>query len=289
MQILEGGIAFFDSGIGGLTVLAECKKRLPNEIFYYYGDNARAPYGNLTRETILSYVEEAFETFTALKVKAAVLACNTATAVCAEALRTRYPFPIVGAEPAVFPAAKAGGEVFVLSTAATTASERFARLCNNARKRYPQAIVRPISCPTLAGEIEEHLFEEGYDFTKNLPTGNPAAVVLGCTHYIYIKETVRSFYAAPTFDGNKGIAERLRSVLVLPPTRPFSEKDRDGRPLLTSLYPTDPLGGQKGAKNPFSGEDRPPFLYFLGSGAARCRTVFEQMFANPYNKRDSGG
>lgn len=81
MQIPQGGVAFFDSGIGGLTVLAKCKQRLPNEIFYYYGDNERAPYGNLPPDQIERYVFQAFDELQSLKIKAAVIACNTATAV----------------------------------------------------------------------------------------------------------------------------------------------------------------------------------------------------------------
>ena len=76
MQISKGGIAFFDSGIGGLTVLYEAKKLLPNEIFYYYGDNGRAPYGNLPEEKITRFVGEAFEVFQNFAVKASVLACS---------------------------------------------------------------------------------------------------------------------------------------------------------------------------------------------------------------------
>ena len=105
MQIAEGGIAFFDSGIGGLTVLAECCRQIKGGVFYYYGDNTHAPYGNLPPEKIKEYVFQAFEKFRRLKVRAAVIACNTATAVCVEELRKKYDFPIIGAEPAVYSAA----------------------------------------------------------------------------------------------------------------------------------------------------------------------------------------
>ncbi|MBQ8309104.1 MAG: aspartate/glutamate racemase family protein [Clostridia bacterium] len=119
MGIPSGGVAFFDSGIGGLTVLAECKKFLPDRLFYYYGDNENAPYGNRKKETIEKYVLTAFERLRELAPQAAVVACNTATAVCVEKLRKIYSFPIVGAEPAVFAAAKRGGEIYVLATKAT--------------------------------------------------------------------------------------------------------------------------------------------------------------------------
>ena len=109
----KGGIAFFDSGIGGLTTLSACldyaKARNFSGInYYYYGDNFRAPYGNLSDKQIFSYVDEIFSRFQALEVSAAVLACNTATAVCAERLREKYPFPIIGIEPSILPAMREG-------------------------------------------------------------------------------------------------------------------------------------------------------------------------------------
>ena len=110
----KGGIAFFDSGIGGLTTLSSCvdyaqAHNLGGINYYYYGDNFHAPYGNLSEGQIFSYVDEIFSRFKSLEVSAAVLACNTATAVCAERLREKYTFPIIGLEPAILPAAKEGG------------------------------------------------------------------------------------------------------------------------------------------------------------------------------------
>jgi glutamate racemase len=126
MHVQKGGIAFFDSGIGGLTVLAECQKYLKSHILYYYGDNARAPYGNLSHSVMWSYVKEAFDLFADLQVKAAVVACNTVTALCIENLRKNYSFPIIGAEPAIMQAARqTEGEVLILATKGTLESERF--------------------------------------------------------------------------------------------------------------------------------------------------------------------
>lgn len=245
MSILKGGVAFFDSGIGGLTVLNECRKKLPNETFYYYGDNENAPYGNLPPEKIVRFVFSAFEKFQELEVKAAVIACNTATAVCAELLREKYTFPIIGAEPAIFTAAQKGGRVFVLTTRATYESARFRALCDRAEKRFPQASVIPKACDKLAGEIEKRLLEKTYDFSSLLPPGKPDSVVLGCTHYIYLKEKIGEFYNAETFDGNFGMAKRLAS---------FLEK-----------MPTENMPG----KAP---------VFFLGNSKDRNKYVFEQMF-----------
>lgn len=251
----QSGVAFFDSGIGGLTVLAECVKRGISAPFYYYGDNLHAPYGNLPRETIRKRVFAAFDVFSSLGVKAAVVACNTATAVCVDSLREQYDFPIVGAEPAVFSAAKHGGEVLVLTTRATYESGRFRALCGRAENAYAGAYLRLCPCDALAGEIETRLFDASYDFSSFLPIGEPNAVVLGCTHYIFLKKRIEAFYGCKVYDGNEGMARRLESVLGLK-----NEKGRDRQPPLT---PPAAI----------------PEITFLGEAGEYNKRIFEQMFA----------
>ena len=178
----KGGVAFFDSGIGGLSVLHACVSAGYDGVCYYYGDNARAPYGNLPMDRIRAYVDEAFELFSYLQVRAVVVACNTVTAVCLDALRERYPFPIIGTEPALIPAAKQGGEILLMATRATVESDRLRRLIDKTREMYPSAKIRAVACDGLAGGIEKGLpFSE---LKKLLPTCAPDVVVLGCTHYI---------------------------------------------------------------------------------------------------------
>ncbi|MBQ9728756.1 MAG: glutamate racemase [Clostridia bacterium] len=247
MYIPEGGIAFFDSGIGGLTTLCECAKRIFGENFYYYGDNTHAPYGNLSYEIIRNYVFNAFDNIACFRPKAAVVACNTATAVCVEDLRKRYSFPIVGAEPAIFAAAKNGGLVYVLSTKATFESIRFRQLCRRVETFYPNCTLVPYACEGLAGEIESRLLDTEYDFTGSLPKGDPDSVVLGCTHYIFIKKQIEQFYACSCYDGNAGMAQRLRSFLP----SDFSE----------------------------NGTQNSPSIFFLGNAKNTNQTIYEQMFA----------
>ncbi len=213
MKIPKGGIGFFDSGIGGLTVLNACKKRIPSSIFYYYGDNFHAPYGNLPERKIKKYVFQAMKRFQKLRASAVVIACNTVTAVCIEDLRKRFSFPIIGAEPAVFLGAKVGGEVFVLSTRATYNSSRFQALCKRANEKYPQCKITAYACDRLAGEIEKNIGKGEIDLISLLPRGNPRTVVLGCTHYVYIAERIKKFYGCETVDGNEGIAIRLQAIL----------------------------------------------------------------------------
>ncbi len=260
MRILKGGIAFFDSGIGGMTVLAECQKRCKGEIFYYYGDNKHAPYGNLPPAKIRRYVEKAFRKFRRLKVKAVVVACNTVTALCVDELRKKYPFPIIGAEPALYTAAKRGGEIFALVTRATYKSERFQRLLAETARRYPAAKVSAYPCDLLAGMIEFHITDPEFCYEQYFPSGEPNGVVLGCTHYIYIKEAIAAFYQCATYDGNAGIAKQLCATLQ----KQTNTNKRSGE--------KSKKGQKRVEKGAFFG------IFFLGSGKKGNKRLYKQMF-----------
>lgn len=277
MYLPTGGIAFFDSGVGGLTVLHECILRGNGNLFYYYGDNQNAPYGNLSSARIYAYARRALDMFHVLQPAAAVLACNTVTAVCAEQLRAQYPFPIVGAEPAVMPACAQGGKVLVLATPVTCQSEKFIRLCDRARAKYPQTqlIIHP--CPHLAGAIEQGGINADFDVSIHIPTMPVQSIVLGCTHYIYIKEQIKERFGCQVFDGNLGISTRLSTLLssrnqgdLSTKTQRFihtDEKIRDSQPLFSTIS----LKGGKTAK-----------IHFLGACAHINKMFYEQMFAIPY-------
>ena len=206
-----GAIIFFDSGVGGLTLLRECARRLPGENFVYFGDNGNAPYGNRPEREIRSLVFRAFKMFARIPVRAAVIACNTVTALCADELRAAYPFPVVGVEPAVRPAAARGGRVLLLATRATLSSGRVRRLvAANAAK----AEIIPFCPARLAGEIEKNIFGlSAIRLQDHLPRGRFDAVVLGCTHYIFLRERIADFYKCPVFDGNTGTADHLAEIL----------------------------------------------------------------------------
>ena len=269
MHPLKGGVAVFDSGIGGLTVLSACRQYCPEQSFYYYGDNLRAPYGNLTEARIREYARELFDAFEALNVSAAVIACNTVTAVCIDWLRARYTFPIIGAEPAVLPAMCHEGETLVLATNATCQSVRFQKLCQTAQRLHPNARLRVVPCCALAGEIEKHIHNPDYDFTSYLPEGAPNSVVLGCTHYVYIKEKIERFYSCPVFDGNVGIARRLSGILS-----ELNAIDRDGQPLVTSAK----IEGALNVEKSYFLDIYNPYVYFIGASASVNKSIYEQMF-----------
>ncbi|GHU99748.1 glutamate racemase [Clostridia bacterium] len=211
-------IGIFDSGAGGLTVLKECRALLPAEDFIYYADNANVPYGNKPREIIERLTADATKRLIGYGVKAIVLACNTATAASAAALRARYNIPVIGLEPALKPAARyaQGGKVLVLATEATVKREKFARLL----KVYGNGNTLVAPQKDLARLIEENLddlsvLEAKAERAVAPHRENLKAVVLGCTHYIFIKEYLQRA-AGPDvafFDGNAGTARQLRRRL----------------------------------------------------------------------------
>ena len=205
-------VGIFDSGIGGLSVLDTCARLLPNLRYYYYGDNQRAPYGNRSEEEILAFSREAFDCFLKLKVDAAVIACNTATACAIDELRRSYPFPVIGMEPAVKPAAAQCQKVLVLTTKATACSARMQMLMG----RFPSCEFTLWPCQNLALAIEKYItVGENFLLSAHLPEGKFDGVVLGCTHYSIFAHEIATYYSAPVFDGNFGTAKRLATVLKL--------------------------------------------------------------------------
>ena len=203
-------VGIFDSGIGGLTVLDECRRRLPCLQYYYYGDNQRAPYGGRSEEEILSFTKEALDYFVKIRADAVVLACNTATAAAVSELRRMYALPIIGMEPAVKPAAQSCKKVLVIATQRTIESARLKVLV----ERFPGCEFTLAACPHLAFAIEKYYTEgESFLLSAHLPEGKFDGVVLGCSHYSFFARQIARYYSAPTFDGNAGTAKRLKTVL----------------------------------------------------------------------------
>ena len=199
-------IGVFDSGAGGLGVLFECLRLSHGVRYFYLADEAHAPYGSRTEQEIASYVREGLQIFGALGVDAAVLACNTATAACVEEMRRAFPFPVVGTEPAVRLAERAGCKhALVLVTPRTAQCARFRALLARERDRFTV-----FSPPRLASAVERFVTEgERFPLSDHLPRGTFDGVVLGCTHYTLVKDEIAAFYASPVFDGNPGTAKRV--------------------------------------------------------------------------------
>lgn len=213
-------IGVFDSGVGGLSVLCEIRKELPGEELLYVADSGFGPYGDLPEQLIEARSVALIEFLLSRQAKAIVVACNTITGVAIRALRTRYPVPIVGMEPAVKPAASAtrSGVVGVLATTRTLSSDNFLRL----QERFGtnvDILVQP--CPGLADRVEagglagaktralveryvQPVLERGADI-----------IVLGCTHYPFLTSLIQSI-AGPEvtiIDPAPAVARELRRRL----------------------------------------------------------------------------
>ena len=214
----DAPIGMFDSGAGGVSVLRDAVRLLPRERFLYFGDNGNAPYGTKPREVVLALADSAVSGLIERGVKAVVIACNTATADAAKELRARYTIPIIGMEPALKPASlmRRSGIVLVLATPGTLRSQKYAAL---SAKYGENAFSLP--CPGLMEFVErgDRGSAELRQFLSGLFTPfcdqTIDAVVLGCTHYVFLKALIRDMLPAETavIDGNEGTVRQLKRML----------------------------------------------------------------------------
>lgn len=211
-------VGLLDSGLGGISVLGEALRQLPNEDYVYYGDTANAPYGDKTPEEVLGLVHQAVERLIELRCKAIVIACNTATSVSAGKLRQELALPIIGMEPALKPASLLPGEgkILVMATRVTLALPKFQALM----AQYGRDAV-PVPCPGLMECVERGELE-GPQVTALLRQllgpwlSQPVkAVVLGCTHYPFLRKAIAALFpeGTPLIDGNAGSVRQLRRRL----------------------------------------------------------------------------
>lgn len=191
-------VGVFDSGVGGLSVLREIRMLLPAEPLLYLADSGHAPYGDKPAAMIEARALELAEFLVAHEAKALVIACNTATAAAARALRERWPtLPVIGMEPAVKPAAAAtrSGIVGVLATVGTLASAQFAALLDS--------FGQDVRVVTQAGRGLVECVERGeassaatrqllHAHLRPLLDAGADVIVLGCTHYVFLREQVEA-------------------------------------------------------------------------------------------------
>lgn len=203
-------VCFFDSGIGGLNLLLKCVGLMPQTDFTYFADNYRVPYGALNKDELIERVDEIFEKIKELSPSAAVVACNTVTAQCIDYLREKYSFEILGIQPAVKPASTVGGRCLVLATPATAESASLKQLIG----KLGAGGITVAACDNLATYIENNIGNlNTKEVTAMLPRFKADSVVLGCTHYIFVKNIIEDFYKSPVYDGIDGTAANLKRIL----------------------------------------------------------------------------
>lgn len=213
-------VGVMDSGVGGLSVLQHLTRQLPHEHFTYFADSAHAPYGNKTATDILQRCFIIADTLIGQGAKALVVACNTATAAAIAAMRERYTLPIIGMEPAVKPAAAASknGIIGVLATTGTLKSAQFAALLEH----YGQGVqVVTQACVGLVECIEQGQLHTPQtlallqQYCQPLMAAGADTIVLGCTHYPFVKKHIQEIVGPEVtlIDTGAAVAKRLHQVL----------------------------------------------------------------------------
>jgi glutamate racemase len=236
-------IGVFDSGVGGLSILKELQGRLPNESYIFFADQKNVPYGGKTKEELVALTFKIMEFLTAQKIKLAVVACNTASCHALEELREAFPIPIVGVVPAIKPAVEQTktGKIALISTPATAKSSYVTELIN----KYANNVeVLRIGCAGLEDVVETgqlhgpRTYELLNKYVLPLKQEGIDHVVLGCTHYPFLKEEIATILGPEVtlIDSGKAVALRveyllnehnLKSSLDKPSNQFFTNKDAD--------------------------------------------------------------
>lgn len=221
----DAPIGVFDSGIGGLSILAALRSELPGEDFVYFADSGNAPYGERDDAFVIARARTITQHLRARHhIKALVIACNTATAAAVHLLRQEHPeLPIIGVEPALKPAASVSQthRVGVMATRGTLGSAKFRALMDSLAGQA-EIVCQP--CDGLASAIERGdartIRQLCADYTAALgPTGtHPGAIdtlVLGCTHYPFARQTLQTLVGlhVQLIDSGAPVARQARRVL----------------------------------------------------------------------------
>lgn len=221
MEERNRGIGFFDSGLGGLSVLREAIKIMPNEDYIYFGDSRNAPYGIKSVQEVRDLTFKAVDFLLNRGVKAIVIACNTATSAAINELREVYKdIPIVGIEPAVKPAVllKPQGKVIIMATPVTLRQKKFKDLYEHYKS---DTRIEPLPCPELVEFIEKGQIDgdevKGYlkNKLKQFDLDDIGAIVLGCTHFPFVSKVIKEVVGeeVPIIDGGYGTAKQLRRLM----------------------------------------------------------------------------
>ncbi|MCM1399296.1 MAG: glutamate racemase [Clostridium sp.] len=196
---MDAPIGVFDSGVGGLTVVREIMRQLPSEDIIYFGDTARVPYGSKSKQTVLKYSKQIVRFLMTRKVKAIVVACNTASALALEDMRMDMEVPVVGV---VRPGAKMAVEksktksVGIIATEGTVKSGIYTEYI---RQIDSDITVIGKACPLFVPLVEEGLIEDRITddmvdrYLSELKAYNVDVLVLGCTHYPLLANPIQRY------------------------------------------------------------------------------------------------
>jgi glutamate racemase len=190
-------IGVFDSGVGGLTVLQEIYRQLPNESVLYFGDTARVPYGTRSAAEIIQFTRQTLDWMVSQGVKMAIVACNTSSALALETVRAEYDLPILGVIlPGARAAALQGRRIGVIATPATVKSNAYLHAIQEAN---PTAQVWQVACPEFVPLIETNRINDpqtlaiAQEYIQPLLDRSIDTLIYGCTHYPHLEPVLRQF------------------------------------------------------------------------------------------------
>jgi glutamate racemase len=235
-------IGIFDSGVGGLTVMAEVMRILPNENIVYFGDVGRCPYGGLSKETIIQFTKQDINFLLDHDVKYIIVACNSSSAAALDTVKEKYDIDILGVvEPGATAAARytKNGRVGIIGTLATIGSNIYAR---EIQKRNKDIKVFSLACPLFVPLAEEGYMEKeatrliAGDYLQTLIDVDIDTLVLGCTHYPLLKKVIASVMgdSVKLVDSAEETARELLQILDKKGLRKTSGED-----VVHKLYVSD--------------------------------------------------
>lgn len=212
-------IGLLDSGVGGLTVVRELLRQLPNEEIVYIGDTRRAPYGSREKAQITAFTWDMVNFLLSKQVKMIVMACNTATAACLEEVKAKLDIPVIGV---ILPGASAALQVThtkkigVISTEATLKSGAYVK---NILKRSSNIKIYPLSCPKFvpiveSNEMESEIAQKVVQESLHPLIGKVDTLILGCTHYPLLRPLIQKTMGDQVRLIDSG-AETVRDISVL--------------------------------------------------------------------------
>ncbi|MCF7825067.1 MAG: glutamate racemase [Candidatus Marinimicrobia bacterium] len=218
----EKAIGVFDSGLGGISVVRAIINLLPHEHLIYFGDTARVPYGSKSEETVIRFSHQISSFLKEKQVKMIVVACNTASAVALESLQKNFSIPIVGViEPGSEAAVKVSKHkrIGVIGTASTIRSGAYRTAI---RSLDPDIEVIDQSCPLLVPLVEEDWPHDGVvrqvleSYLSTFQEHKPDALILGCTHYPYLKSIIQEVMGPSVrlVDSGEEVATRVQRTLA---------------------------------------------------------------------------
>lgn len=198
MMKTSQSIGLFDSGVGGLSILQEVSRALPNEHLIYLGDTARVPYGNKSAETIIRYSIENAEFLFHKNIKLLIVACHTSSAYALPKLRELFSIPIVGVIESGAQSAiqqTRNFQIAILGTKGTIQSNAYQEIL---RFHAPQASLFPVACPLFVPLVEEQWHDHAVtpliikSYLSHLPENKIDTAILGCTHYPALSSLIQA-------------------------------------------------------------------------------------------------